>query len=559
MDPLPPSTILQNISPTRLNIITAGLWLSLFISSIEVTIVSTALFKISDDLNALTQSHWVIVAYLFTYNAFLLIMAKLSDIFGPKLLLMGSNVMFLAFSVACGSAKTMNQLIIFRAFQGIAGSAMFSLVFTVMVKMVTLEKVGIYSAIISSVFAFSNLLGPVLGGVITDQSSWRWIFWMNAPINFAAILILGASMPAFPLPSFNRDLLRRIDPIGCLLSISWAIPLVFALQEGGASFSWASGAILGPLIGGIGAATIFVTWEVWLGKRTLDTILPMRLFGDLVVVLVFASVLLMGFSFYPAILLLPQRFQAVNNASPSRAGIQLLTLTLTSPIFSFLAGSLMPHRKPPAEYIILLAASLITLGIGLLSSLPTSSITPAAIYGYEAILGAGLGAVMPASYFLLKMHVPEGDIASATGVTNTARTIGGCISVSICTALLHNSMDTGLAHVLDKSELKSIKESLASMKNLSMEERMGVMRVFGDAYNRQFRVLIAFALCNVLVAGLLILAVRRKERMTLVQKEEREGGEGGRRDGDSSRGDAQSENELGGDVKEKNEEKSSEV
>ncbi|KAE9962996.1 hypothetical protein BLS_009803, partial [Venturia inaequalis] len=339
-----------------------------------------------------------------------------------------------------------------------------------------------------------------------------------APVNFAAILILGASMPAFPMPPINRALFRRMDPVGCLLSISWAVPLVFALQEGGASFSWTSGAILGPLIGGVAAATIFVTWECWLGKRTLDTILPMRLFGDPVVVLVFLSVLLMGFSFYPAIILLPQRFQAVNNATPSRAGIQLLTLTLVSPVFSFLAGSLMPHRKPPAEYIILIAASLITLGIGLMSSLPTSMATPAAIYGYEAIIGAGLGAVMPASYFLLKIHVPEGDIASATGVTNTARTMGGCISVSICTALLHNSMDTGLAHILSSAQLSAIKESLASMADLDGELRRRVMGVFGDAYNRQFRVLVAFALCNVLVAGLLVLAIRRKERRKLGER-----------------------------------------
>ncbi|TLD37821.1 Major facilitator superfamily domain [Venturia nashicola] len=142
----------------------------------------------------------------------------------------------------------------------------------------------------------------------------------------------------------------------------------------------------------------------------------MRLFGDPVVVLVFLSVLLIGFSFYPAILILPQRFQAVNKATPSRAGIQLLTLTLVSPVSSFLTGSLMPHRKSPAEYIILIAASLITLGIGLMSSLPTGIMTPAAIYGHEAIISAGLGAIMPTSYFPLNIHIPKQDIAVATGV-----------------------------------------------------------------------------------------------------------------------------------------------
>jgi MFS family permease len=220
----------------------------------------------------------------------------------------------------------------------------------------------------------------------------------------------------------------------------------------------------------------------------------------------------MGFSFYPAILLLPQRFQAVNGATPTRAGVQLLCLTLTDPVFSFLSGALMPHRKPPAEYIILIAACLMTIGIGLMSSLPTTMVTPIAIYGYEVILGAGLGAVMPASYFLLKIHVPEEDIASATGVTNMARTMGGCISVSICTALLHNTMDTGLSHVLTPAQLSAVKESLASMNNLPKAEIGGVMETFGKAYNRQFRVLVAFAVMNVIVAAFLVLAIRKKEK-----------------------------------------------
>lgn len=143
--------------------------------------------------------------------------------------------------------------------------------------------------------------------------------------------------------------------------------------------------------------------------------------------------------------------------------------------------------------------------------------------------------------------MPEEDIASATGVTNTARTMGGCIAVSICTALLHNSMDTGLAHILSRAQLSAIKESLATMNDLDGEIMSGVMRVFGDAYNRQFRVLITFALCNVLVAGLLVLA-----------GEVIQGDEGRRTDEDSSRGDAHSEVELG-DSKQQSEQKSIEA
>lgn len=220
-----------------------------------------------------------------------------------------------------------------------------------------------------------------------------------------------------------------------------------------------------------------------------------------------------------------QRFQAVNNATPSHAGVQLPTLTLTTLVFSFLAGALMPHRKPPVEYIILIAASLTAIGIGLVSCLPTGMMTLTAIYGYEVILGAGLAAVMPASYFLLKIHVPEEDIASATGVSNTARTISGCISFFIRTGLLHNSTDTRLAHILTPDQLAAIKESLANIESLSTEETREVRETFGNAYHRQFRVLVAFALCNVLVAGLLVLAVHKKARRK--EKEIRQQGEQG--------------------------------
>lgn len=156
---------------------------------------------------------------------------------------------------------------------------------------------------------------------------------------------------------------------------------------------------------------------------------------------------------------------------------------------------------------------------------------------------------MPASYFLLKINVPEEDIASATGVTNTARTMGGCISVSICTALLHNSMDTGLSPLLDPAQVSAVKASLATVKGFSGEERKGVMRVFGDAYNRQFRVLVAFALCNVFVAGLLVWAIRRKEGRKLGEavglgRSDGDGDGETRTDGESSRGDIQSQLEL---------------
>lgn len=191
-----PSTvpIVPNISSRRLHVIITGLWLCLFLSALDTTIVTTALIKISSDFGALEQAAWLITAYLLTYNcktypsqlhhrtneaAFLMITAKLSDIWGLKSLLLLCASIFLVFSMACGGAQTMTQLVVFRAFQGIGGSGLYSLTFVAIMKMIVPEKIGFYSGIVSSVFALANLLGPLLGGIIADRTTWRWIFFMK--------------------------------------------------------------------------------------------------------------------------------------------------------------------------------------------------------------------------------------------------------------------------------------------------------------------------------------------------------------------------------------------
>lgn len=156
-----------------------SLWISLFLAALDSTIISTALFDISNSLNETSKSAWVVTSYLLTYNAFVLLIAKLSDLVGLKPLLLGSNLVFLVFSIASGVARTIDQLIVFRAFQGIGASGLYCLVFVAILQLISLEKAGLYSGVISSVFALSNLLGPILGGVIVDNTTWRWIFYIK--------------------------------------------------------------------------------------------------------------------------------------------------------------------------------------------------------------------------------------------------------------------------------------------------------------------------------------------------------------------------------------------
>lgn len=409
--------------------------------------------------------------------------------------------------MACGAAQTMNQLIVFRAFQGIGGSGLYSLVFVVIMKLINEEKIAFYSGVISSVFAIANLLGPILGGVITDNTTWRWIFFLNGPIVGSAFIILAIAMPG--IVDSNRERFQNFDLIGGILSVVWPVPLLFALQEGGVQYTWNSDTIIGTLTGGLVGIAVFGFYETWITYKTnKEPIFPIKFLRDPVMFLLLMYMFLMGFSFYSCIIELPQRFQSVNGTSAARAGILLLALTLITPVGAMISGLVM-GRYIPAEYIMIIANIIILIGVALLSTLPVHHPIPQAEFGYEVIMGAGLGLASPPPFLILKTSVAGKDIASATGALNMFRTLGGCIGVAICSALLHSSLRSELPTFLSPTQVFALDSSIASLASLPPETAARVSTIFGRSYNKQFRVLIAFAAANVVVAVLLAFARKR--------------------------------------------------
>ena len=220
-------------------------------------------------------------------------MAKLSDVWGLKILLLSCATIFLVFSMACGVAQSMVQLIVFRAFQGIGGSGLYSLTFVAIIRLIVPEKIGFYSGVISSVFAMANLLGPLFGEIISDRTTWRWIFFIkyvalcswiltlltvsySGPIIAIALVLLFVSLPPLKDGKTNRERIRSLDSYGGILSVCWPIPLIFALQEAGA-YQWSSGVIVGTLVVGIALFIIFGLYEGWVTYRTpKDPIFPMH-------------------------------------------------------------------------------------------------------------------------------------------------------------------------------------------------------------------------------------------------------------------------------------------
>jgi MFS family permease len=281
----------RHLQGWRLYFLTFGLCLSLLLSTLETTIISTALVSISNAMGGFQDRDWVVTSYLLTYTGFLVIYAKFSDIFGAKFMMLLALLVFTVFSVACGAATGMTELIVLRSFQGLGASGIYSMVGVVTANVIPPSKFSKYMAVISSVFAVSSVLGPVLGGAITQHTTWRWVFLLNAPGGAAALGLIIFTLPSdfsaveegiwtrlrnrFTISSF-----KRLDLIGSGLMLAASILLVFALEEAGSRYAWASGVILGTLLVSVVAWAAFVGWEILIDKRrtmTAEPIFPMRL------------------------------------------------------------------------------------------------------------------------------------------------------------------------------------------------------------------------------------------------------------------------------------------
>ncbi|KAF1971396.1 MFS general substrate transporter [Bimuria novae-zelandiae CBS 107.79] len=477
-------SVVPSISDTRLHLIIAGLWLCLFISAMDTTIVTTALFKISSDLYSLDQGPWLITAYLLTYNSFLMITAKLSDVWGLKTIILA---------------------IVFRAFQGIGGSALYSLVFVAIVKLIVPEKTAFYSGVISSVFVLANLLGPLLGGAISDHTNWRWIFWINGPVVAIAMTILLFTMPGIKDNKSTRERLHGFDGVGGVLSVCLPIPLLFALQEAGVSYKWNSGVIIGTLVTAFTLLILFVLYEGWASYKTkLDVIFPARFVTNPASALLLFSMFLLGMPFTVMFIQLPQRFQGVNFSGAERAGILLLPASLMTPVGAMFGGALV--KKIPAELILLVATAIVSIGTGLLSSLSVHPEIVDATYGYEIITGFGLGLASTPYYIMLYTSVEERDVPIGTGILNIA------VAVAICSALHNTMLQNDLSTFLDPDQVAGVRASGTFIARLPEHSRIELGRLFGRSYNRQFKVILAFTLLNFLIA-VVLAGVRRKQNI----------------------------------------------
>ncbi|KAJ4117611.1 hypothetical protein NW768_010978 [Fusarium equiseti] len=501
----------------RFYFLTAALWLSLFLSTLETTIVSTSLVSITDALNGFILRDWIVTSYLLTYTGFLTIYAKLSDVFGKKTMLLLALLIFTIFSGLCGAASNVVDLIILRAFQGIGASGIYSMILAIAPVLVPIDKYAKYMGIVSTVFVTASVLGPVLGGVISQHSTWRWVFLLNVPGGVLAFVLVAIFLPASEQSSrlslikvirakVRRSNWVRIDYLGIFFLLAASVLLVFALEEGGTRYPWNSPVVISTLIIAIICFIAFGFWEVHVehSPSKQEPVFPPSICKDRICSAMLLTTCFVGFPFVSMVVNIPQRAQAVYGLSPSQAGISLLPMMLSSPAATVLSGYLTGNAKIPPVYPIVIAAGIQVLGVGLMCSLSAGSTAmPDEQYGYEVLMGIGFGLGLTTVLTFARIVVSEANLSVMMGALTQIRVLGGTVSLAICATILNNHLKPKLADIVSAEQAAAIFDSVSAIENLNPSQQLAVRKAFAEGYNMQNIFMTAMAAAG-LIASLFL-------------------------------------------------------
>lgn len=410
-----------------------GLQITLLLAALDQTIVSTAMPKIIAELNGFERYAWVTTAYLLSSTATLPVFGRLSDMYGRKWLLLFGASLFVFASALCGMAGNlpflpgdgMTQLIICRGLQGIAGGAIMSLVFTVLGDLFSPSERGKYQGLFSAVWALASVLGPAIGGGLTDHFNWRWIFYVNLPVGAVAIAVLYF---AFPKMHGNQHK-HALDFFGVFTLIGWVVPLLLAL-------TWAPmhGLTAPHVLMQFGISAAFFLVFILAEMRSGEPIVPLSLFSNPVIAVSCLSLLMVGLAMFGAILFVPLYFQAVLGASASQSGYLMIPMMLMITGGSIVSGQLM-SRTGKYRWIALVGLATLALGNFLLSRMSTTTPLTVAIMNM-LVIGTGLGFLMPVYTLAGQNAVSQRMIGVATGVTQFFRSIGGTLGAAIFNSVL---------------------------------------------------------------------------------------------------------------------------
>jgi EmrB/QacA subfamily drug resistance transporter len=461
------------MTPRQIMLVIYALMAGMFLSSLDQTVVGTAIRTIGDDLHGLDQQAWVTTAYLITSTIATPIYGKLSDIFGRRPLYIFGLVVFILGSFLSSFSTSMIMLAAFRAFQGIGAGALMSLPLAIMGDILAPRERAKYQGFFLAVFGVSSVVGPLIGGVFADASQiawitgWRWVFLINVPIGIVALLMVLAFLH---LPKFPKHAAPRIDWWGATAVVVTLVPLLLVAEQG-REWGWGSAAsITCFVIGGVGLIA-FILIERAMGQ---DAIIPLRLFHSRTFSMATVLGFLVGFAMFGAMLTLPLYLQLVTGLTPTESGFATLPMIGGLMIASIASGQIV-SRTGKYRIFPVTGTFLVALGYVVLTAM-TIDKPLWFLMGAMFLIGLGLGQLMQSLVLASQNSVAPRDMGVATSSSTFFRQIGGTLGTAVLLSVLFALMPTNIATAMqNKGDLTSALDAALTPSVAADPANKGVM------------------------------------------------------------------------------------
>jgi EmrB/QacA subfamily drug resistance transporter len=397
--------------------------LVLFLFALDQTVVGTALPRIVTELGGNDLYVWAVTVYLLTSTISGPIWGKLSDLFGRRPILLGAVVLFLAASVGAGLSQEMWQFLLLRGLQGLGGGAVFPVALAVVADIYTPVERGKYLGLFGAVFGLSSVVGPAIGGLITDLVSWNWIFFVNVPVGLISLVVLWRLLPAIKRP----EAARHIDYVGAAAFAAAIGPFLVGLtnKSGPPVRDWTDPLVGGLMVLGLAFGALFI----WIESRVEEPIVPLGLFRNRSFTISVAATFLVGFGFFGAIIFLPRWFQTVAGASATESGYNLLPLVIGM-IFAAVSAGQIVARTHRYKLMMIGSLALLAVSLYLMTNLRADTDRPV-LWLWMALAGLGIGPSLAVFTLVVQNAVAPRQIGAATSSVTFFQQIGGTIGLTI--------------------------------------------------------------------------------------------------------------------------------